>query len=161
MIALAVARSFLMIFFVGSCSTSQSPQPEFNKPGNPEAIRKLLQSDMAVAPQEGIAAAILLDTTGSMKEEVQGADKKPKPKIQVATMALLKLLQQFSAFAQKNPDKKILVGIYEFSSRPNQPSCRQIVKLGPPDLAGAHRALGAIVGRWRYAHRRCHDHRQA
>jgi hypothetical protein len=134
-----------LIFFAGACSSSQSPQPEFNKPGNPEAIRKLLHSDMAVAPQEGIAAAILLDTTGSMKEEVQGADKKLKPKIQVATLALLRLLQQFSAFAQKNPDKKILVGVYEFSSRPNQPSCRQLLKLGPPDLAAAHRALAAVA----------------
>jgi hypothetical protein len=136
--------ALVLILSVGACSSSQSPQPEFNKPGNPEAIQKLLHSDTTVAHQEGIAAAILLDTTGSMQEEVLGADKKPKAKIDVARMALLKVLQQFSTFAGKNPDKKILVGVYEFSSRPGLPPCRQLLKLGPPDLAAAHRVLAGI-----------------
>ena len=146
LIALAAAFAiFIIIRYVESCSSSQSPRPEFNKSGNPEAIAKLLQADKVAARQEGIAAAILLDTTGSMSDEVQGSDRQPKPKLQVARMALLKLLQQFSDFATKNPDKKILVGIYEFSSRPNRPSCRQLVPLSPPDLPAAHRALEAVV----------------
>lgn len=146
MTALAVSvAAILVVGITRSCGSSQSPQPEFNKPGNPEAIAKLLHADAVAAPQEGIAAAILLDTTGSMSDEVLGADRRRKVKLEVARAALLKLMQQFSDFAQKNPDKKILVGIYEFSSRRNQPSCRQLVKLGPPDLSAAHRALEAVV----------------
>ena len=141
----AVLAAALVVSLARSCGSSQSPQPEFNKPGNPEAIAKLLHADAVAAPQEGIAAAILLDTTGSMSDEVLGADRRRKVKLEVARAALLKLVQQFNDFAQKNPDKRILVGIYEFSSRRNQPSCRQLVKLGPPDLPAAHRALEAVV----------------
>jgi len=146
LIAMALALvAVFVVYVVQSCGTSQSPQPEFNKPGNAEAIQKLLRADNVAAPQEGIAVAILLDTTGSMRDEVQGADRQPKPKLEVAKMALLKLLTQLGAFGQKNPDKKILAGIYEFSTRPNLPSCRQLVPLGPPDFTAAHRALTAVL----------------
>jgi len=129
----------------GACTSSPPQQPLFNKPNDPEAIKKAMQLSSPVTRQDGIAAAILLDTTGSMKEEILGVDKKPKSKLQVAQKALLNLMRQFAEFARKNPDKKLLVGIYEFSSRPNQPSCRQIVPLGPPVLDSAHSALSGII----------------
>ncbi len=130
---------------VVACSSSRSKTPVFNKPNDPAAIREMLKVKADVARQEGTAVAILLDTTGSMKDPVPGLDRQPKPKIEVAKRALLDLLEKFSAFARKNPDKKLLVGIYEFSSRKGLPSCRPVVKLGPPDLAAARSGINSVV----------------
>ncbi|MBZ5496673.1 MAG: VWA domain-containing protein [Acidobacteriia bacterium] len=143
----ASAAIFALVLLTGGCgsSPSTSKTPVFNKPNNPEAIRKLLKPAAEAPPQDGIAAAILIDTSGSMQDPVTGSDKKPHPKIQVAQKALLNLLQQFSTFAQKHADKKLLVGIYEFSFRRGQASCRQIVKLGPPDVAAAQSGIKSIV----------------
>ncbi len=140
--AAALAVGVLMVLAAGCTSN----RPEFNKPDNPGAISRLLKPPVNVTPQEGIAAAILLDTTGSMADEVKGADNQPKPKIKIAQAALLNVMRQFSAFARKNPDKKLLVGIYEFSQRAiGVPTCRQIVKMGPPDVPAAEKAVAMLV----------------
>ncbi len=142
----AVAVAFALGLVMGGCS-SQPPAktPVFNKPSNPEAIKNLITPGAAAPSQDGIAAAILLDTSGSMQDPVQGTDKKPKPKIKVAQDALVSVLQQFSAFGKKHPEKKLLVGIYDFSTRKGQPSCRQVVKLGPPDLAAAQDSIKGMM----------------
>ncbi len=142
----AVAITFALVLVMGGCS-SQPPanNPVFNKPSDPEAIKKLITPGAAEASQDGIAAAILLDTSGSMQDPVQGSDRQPKPKIKVAQDALLNVLQQFSAFGKKHPEKKLLVGIYDFSARKGQPSCRQVVKLGPPDLAAAQDSIKGMM----------------
>jgi hypothetical protein len=134
-----------LLCLVTACGSSGSNTPVFNKPGDPEAIRKLLTPDTVAARQEGIAAAILLDTTGSMKEMIQGRDGQQKSKMQVAQAALLNLLQKFSDFAGNHPDTKIRVGIYEFSTRPDQPSCRPIIPLSPPDLSAARSAIHSVT----------------
>lgn len=141
----AVTVGCTLVVYTAACNPSRSKAPVFNKPGDPAAIRDQLKSAAGAARQEGIAAAILIDTTGSMKDPVPGFDRQPKPKIEVAKKALLNLIGQFSAFAQKNPGKKLLVGIYEFSSRKGLPSCRPIVKLGPPDLTAARRGINGLV----------------
>ncbi len=142
----AVAIALALGVIAGGCS-SQPPgkAPVFNKPADPAAIRKLITPTSTPARQDGIAAAILLDTSGSMQEPVQGADKKPKAKIKVAQDALLNVLQQFSAFGKKHPETRLLVGIYDFSARRGQPSCRQVIKLGPPDVAAAQESIKSMV----------------
>ena len=140
--AAVAAIAVVFVLLAAACSSNR---PEFNKPDNPEAIKELLRPPGNVAPQEGIAAAILLDTTGSMEEAVKGADNQPKPKIKIAQQALMNVLQQFSAFAAKNPDKKLVVGVYEFSKRAGVPSCRQIVKMGSPDVSAAKSAINSLV----------------
>ncbi len=144
--AAAVAGALAVVFLTAGCS-SQPPAktPFFNKPNDPKAIEKLITPAAGAPSQDGIAAAILLDTSGSMQDPVQGSDKKPKPKIRVAQDALLHVLRQFSAFARKHPEKKLLVGIYDFSARTGQPSCRQVVKLGPPDLAAAQDSIKSMM----------------
>jgi hypothetical protein len=142
----AVAAILVMLVMSGGCSSSTpSKSPGFNKAGNPEAIKKAITSSSAPARQEGIAAAILLDTSGSMQEPVEGTDRKPKAKIKVAQDSLLRVLQQFSDFGKKHPEQKLVVGIYDFSGRKDQPSCRQVVKLGPPDVAAARSLIQSMV----------------
>ena len=100
-----------------------------------------------VARQEGIAAAILVDTSGSMEDQVVGSDGSSIAKIVVARRAVIGLIRQFEQYARKNPDQHFLVGVYEFSSRDRQPHCRSIVRLGPPDLPVAEAAVERMVPR--------------
>src|SRR5881409_692609 len=85
--------------------------------------------------QEGVAAAILLDSSGSMAEKVRDGHGDLKPKIEIARGAVKDLLRDFERFAKAHPDRRIVAGVYEFSVRERQPSSRRLIGLGPPDLA--------------------------
>src|SRR5262245_54736907 len=62
----------------------------------------------------GAAVAILVDTSGSMRERVEGDSR---PKHVVAREALEAMLDATDAFVAKRPDFPIKIGIYRFSSR--------------------------------------------
>lgn len=140
-----LAAAFAILLMGTACSGSRSGKSEFNKAGNPETIRKLMTPASVGTRQDGIALAILLDTSGSMKDPVPGNDSRPVAKIQVAQFALIDLIRLLNIFIKENPSKKVLAGIYEFSSRKGQPSCREVVKLGPPDVGAAETAIRGLV----------------
>jgi hypothetical protein len=96
-----------------------------------------------VQPREGVAAAILVDTSGSMKDTVAGPGR-TKAKIEIARECLLDLASQTEAFAEAHADKTILLGIYEFSSR-NGENCRRVVPIGRPDSRAAQDAVRRMI----------------
>jgi Mg-chelatase subunit ChlD len=61
----------------------------------------------------GAAVAILVDTSGSMKEQAAGDGR---PKSVVAREAIEAMLDATDAFVAKRPDFPIKIGIYSFSS---------------------------------------------
>ena len=61
----------------------------------------------------GAAIAILIDTSGSMRDEAPGDGR---PKYQVAREALESMLDATDAFVAKRPDFPIKIGVYSFSS---------------------------------------------
>ena len=61
----------------------------------------------------GAAVAILIDTSGSMREKAAGD---PRPKYQVAQEAIEAMLDATDAFVAKRPDFPVKIGIYSFSS---------------------------------------------
>jgi Mg-chelatase subunit ChlD len=78
----------------------------------------------------GAAVAILVDTSGSMKERAPGDSR---PKYVVAQEALEAMLDATDAFIARRPDFPIKIGIYTFSSsvrvqRPIQPYDRAAVR---------------------------------
>jgi hypothetical protein len=79
-----------------------------------------------------------------MKDRLSDADGQSKPKLTIAQEALMDLVRQFDEFGRKNPERRLLVGIYEFSSRDDEPFCRRILPLSPPDILGAEKALARI-----------------
>jgi Mg-chelatase subunit ChlD len=91
--------------------------------------------------QEGTAAIVMLDTSGSMKDKVKDVDGTERPKLQIARRAILDLVRQFEKFSIEHKDRRISVGIYEFSSRNRGPHSRKSVPLGPPDLRATETAL--------------------
>src|SRR5213594_1335227 len=121
------------------------PGPTGARPAvNP--IEALLAPSGPASPrQEGIAAAILVDASGSMADRVAGAGQALTPKIEIARRTVSAALGRFEAFAREHPDRTVRVGIYEFSSRDGLPPCRRVVALAPPDRARAEKALAGIV----------------
>ena len=100
-------------------------------------IEDVLKPTAGAQYKDGIAAAILIDTSGSMREKVKDVDGARQPKIAIAQRAALNLVDQFDTYAREHSDKPILLGIYEFSQRGESGCCRTVVKLGPPDAAAA------------------------
>lgn len=141
----AISLSLAALVWGGGCDFCRSRPVKFNRSGELDEIRKELRARADVRPQEGIAAAILFDTSGSMKDPVRGLHTGKKPKIEIAREAVISLLGQFGDFAAKSPDRKVLVGVYEFSVRKDGPECRTVVKLGPPDAAAATKLVEKMV----------------
>jgi Mg-chelatase subunit ChlD len=110
---------------------------------NPE-IAALLESKTAVEPRDGIAAAIVIDVSGSMDDRVTGEDGRRARKIDIARRAARDLVEQFAAYADGHKEEEVLLGIYEFSRRDRQPDCRPIIPMGPADRARADEALAKL-----------------
>jgi hypothetical protein len=94
--------------------------------------------------KDGIAAAILIDTSGSMNLKVEDTDGSKRPKIEIARRAAMELVDQFNMYARNHTDQQILLGIYEFSDRGRGPVCRPVVELGPPDPNAAREAISRM-----------------
>jgi hypothetical protein len=117
----------------------------------PERSRRDARDDEAVAPYQsdveeglGAAVAILVDTSGSMRDNAPGDSR---PKYIVAQEALEAMLDATDAFVAKRPDFPIKIGIYSFSSsvrmlRPIQLYDRAAVRLA---LAGLPRPGGGTA----------------
>jgi Mg-chelatase subunit ChlD len=112
--------------------------------------RAVRQVDEELAPQktvearEGLAAAIAIDVSGSMDEQVSGRDGRKEPKIDIARRAALDLVDQFATYAREHPDEPVLLGVYEFSRRRGDPDCRPVVPMGPPDREKAATAVARL-----------------
>ena len=107
----------------------------------------------------GAAVAILVDTSGSMKQDAPGDSR---PKYVVAQEALEAMLDATDAFVAKRPDFPIKIGVYSFASsvhvlRPIQPYDRAAVRA---TLASLPRPGGGTA--WELslcAQPRCRHHR--
>jgi len=112
--------------------------------------RAVSQIDEELAPQkavearEGLAAAIAIDVSGSMDEEVGGRDGRKEPKIDIARRAALDLVEQFARYARDHQNEPVLLGVYEFSRRRGEPDCRPVVPMGPPDRERAASAIARL-----------------
>ena len=144
-------RSFVLVLVVTvavakACDRSEPPSSTVSTPipvTNP--IQDVLQQSSPAPSQEGLAAVILVDTSGSMGEPVPDVNGNQQPKIKIAQQAAMNLVSQFADYASAHPDQKISLGIYEFSQRRSLPSARPIVSLGPPDPAAARAAIFRMV----------------
>src|SRR5688572_727339 len=86
----------------------------------------------------GAAVAILIDTSGSMKEKVPGDSRR---KHEVAKEALDAMLDATDAFIAKRPDFPIKIGVYSFSSGVNT-----LHPIQPYDRAAIKRVLANLPG---------------
>jgi Mg-chelatase subunit ChlD len=131
-----------VLAIAGSACRREANEPEENRPSRTERrIDEQLAPASAVPQREGLAAAILIDVSGSMDEEVEGADGREARKIDVARRAARDLVAQFARYADDHPGEPVLLGLYEFSERSGQPDCRPVIDMAAPDRARADAAL--------------------
>jgi von Willebrand factor type A domain len=91
-----------------------------------------LQPAHAASGEEGIALAIIYDTSGSMRERVPAGPDKTAPKYIIANKALGTIVDRISEFATNAPagtPRKIETGLYIF----RDPGAAEVVKYGPFD----------------------------
>ena len=94
-----------------------------------------------VPEREGLAAAILIDVSGSMDRD---AGDSGTPKIVSARRAAIDLVDQFARYAEEHKDEPVMLGVFEFSDRDGQPDTREVIRMGPPDRAKATQAINAM-----------------
>ena len=107
-------------------------------------IDEQLSPASATAAREGLAAAILIDVSGSMKGAVAGEGGRQEAKIDIARRAARDLVDQFARYADEHRDEPVLLGLYEFSQRNDENDCRPILAMGIPDRGRAESALEAV-----------------
>lgn len=111
-------------------------------PALPNPIARRLNTPPPAERREGVAAAILFDTSGSMKDSVTEAGGLQLVKIEAARQAAREALARCDRFAKAHPEQAVWVGLYEFSECPQRhPGCRVVVPLGPPNLPDSEKAI--------------------
>jgi hypothetical protein len=123
-----------------------TPPPQARRVSTP--VQNPIENVLRPTTQEykdGVAAAILIDTSGSMKDRVRDANGAQTPKIEIAQRAALDIVDQFDKYARDHADQKILLGVYEFSDRIRQQPCREVVRMGTPDVNAARDAVRLMI----------------
>ena len=92
--------------------------------------------EAAVEEGIGAAVAIIVDTSGSMKDDAPGDGR---PKFQVARQAIEAMLDATDAFVAKRPDFPIKIGLYSFSS-----GVEELRPIAPYDRAALRTALAKL-----------------
>jgi Mg-chelatase subunit ChlD len=116
------------------------------------STRELQQLDEELKPagaaetsKEGLAAAIVIDVSGSMNDKVTDRNGQREEKIAIARRAALDLVGQFASYAGDHQDEAVQLGVFEFSRRRGDPDCRTVVAMGPPDRARAATAINGLT----------------
>jgi len=102
-------------------------------------LASLCATCSAAAEEEGVALAIIYDTSGSMRETVRDAGGKAAPKYVIANRALVAIANQLQSFATNTASgapRKIEAGLFVFSGN----GAREAVKFGAFD--------GAALQQW-------------
>jgi hypothetical protein len=104
----------------------------------------VLFSQRATA-EEGVAVAIIYDTSGSMKDPVRDQSGKLSPKYVIANRALIAIAKQIQTFATNSTGggpRKIEAGVFVFDKN----SAREAVKFGPFDEAAIENFANSFSG---------------
>jgi Mg-chelatase subunit ChlD len=141
-------RALAIVVVAGAVTSICSRERETKDAGGMTEDERYIDEQLAPTsnppPREGLAAAIVIDVSGSMEQSVTGAQGRMEPKIAVARRAAQDLVEQFVRYAADHPDEPVLLGLYEFSERGGSSDCRPIVPMGSPDRTRAMNALGQI-----------------
>jgi hypothetical protein len=138
-----------LLIFVGSRCRDNSAPPRTGRtaeapPRDAREIEQALVPVQEAEPREGVAAAIVIDVSGSMDDRVTDAAGRRARKIDVARRAARDLVAQFAAYASEHPTETVSLGIFEFSRREGRPDCRPIIPMGAPDPSKADEALARL-----------------
>ena len=128
------ASAVLLLLLACACDGRRAPSRRDARHVRDEADAAPYQS--AIDEGLGAAVAILVDTSGSMRDRAAGDDR---PKYVVAQEAIEAMLDATDAFVARRPDFPIKVGIYSFSS-----SVRRLRSIQTYDRASIRQALDGL-----------------
>jgi uncharacterized protein YegL len=94
--------------------------------------------------QDGLAAVVLVDVSGSMHDRIAGEKRR---KIEAAQATANDLVAAFARYAAAHKDQRVEVGLYEFSARSGEPAARPVIPIGPPDPKAAAYAIQSMKAR--------------
>ena len=132
----------------GVCAVIVVCAPDEQEQAAATTSRAERRASEALAPEatpeakDGVAAAIMIDVSGSMEQRAGRGDNVEK--IVVARKAALDLVDQFAKYATDHPGEPVLLGIYEFSTRRKQPDAREVIPMGVPNRATAEAAVALM-----------------
>jgi hypothetical protein len=89
---------------------------------------------LVAAEEEGVAIAIVYDTSGSMREPVRNSEGRLSPKYVIANRALITIAKQIQTFATNSATgtpRKIQTALFTFDLQ----SAKEVIKMGPFDAA--------------------------
>ncbi len=93
-----------------------------------------------VPERNGIAVALLVDTSGSMSKPVADGDGKKQAKIDLARRCAVDIAAQVETFAGQQPERPVVLGVYSFSGK----TATQLVPMGPPSREAAQAAVASM-----------------
>jgi hypothetical protein len=128
------------IYFIARRDRELDSTPAPGEPPASSPLDRALTPEKTVAEREGIAAAILIDVSGSMARPAEGG----QAKIVSARRAALDLVDQFARYAADHKAEPVHLALFEFSDRDNEPDVREIIPMGPPDKPRAENAVAAM-----------------
>jgi hypothetical protein len=86
---------------------------------------------------DGIAVALLVDTSGSMGRAVRDSDGARRPKLDIAKRAGKRVVEKLRDFTDTHPGRPLKLGLYQFSGSAAR-------RLGPFDLLDPERAVSDL-----------------
>lgn len=123
-------------------------QREAERRNEPDRVAQEMDDQLrpagSVQAREGLAAAVVIDVSGSMAEEVAGRDDRKEPKIEIARRAALDIVNQFARYASDHKDEPVELGVFEFSRRRGEADCRPVIPMSPPDVDKARTAIARL-----------------
>ena len=118
---------------LGACEVvKHDERPATREPESPAPYQAEVDEGL------GAAVAILVDTSGSMKERAPGDSR---PKHVVAREAIEAMLDATDAFIARRPDFPVKIGVYSFSS-----GVRTLRSIQPYDRAAVKAAIANLPG---------------
>jgi VWA domain-containing protein len=116
--------------------TSDNPPTRSADAGRTQNVDSAAPYQAEVEEGLGAAVAILVDTSGSMRDAAAGDSR---PKYVVAQQALEAMLDATDAFIAKRPDFPVKIGVYSFSS-----GVRTLRSIQPYDRGAVRVALSKL-----------------
>jgi len=123
-----------LMAWMSACDPGRADRSADTPP--PRAVDSAATYQAEVEEGLGAAVAILIDTSGSMRDKAPGD---ARPKFVVAHEALEAMLDATDAFIAKRPDFPIKIGLYTFSS-----SVRTLRSIQPYDRNAIRAALATL-----------------
>ena len=123
-----------LMAWMSACDPSRTGRSADTPP--PRVVESAATYQAEVEEGLGAAVAILIDTSGSMRDKAPGD---ARPKFVVAHEALEAMLDATDAFVAKRPDFPIKIGLYTFSS-----SVRTLRSIQPYDRTAIRAALATL-----------------